>query len=36
MVIGITLSTTGTHLKGPPSDDKVLTSARELYNTNVT
>lgn len=30
MTIGMTLSITGTHLKGPSSEDNVLTSAREL------
>ena len=35
MTIGMTLSITGTHLKGPSSEDNVLTSAREL-NKNTT
>lgn len=36
MTIGMTLSITGTHLKGPSSEDNVLTSARELNkNTNI-
>jgi len=36
MTIGMTLSITGTHLKGPSSEDNVLTSARELNkNTNL-